>query len=49
MQIVTFASIEIGSYEVGMKILELSQKNGMKEIDDIRYLYENDTRFLSQF
>ena len=37
MQIVTFASIEIGSYEVGMKILELSQKNGMKEIDDIRY------------
>ena len=33
MQIITFASIEISSYEVGMKILELSSKNGMKEID----------------
>lgn len=37
MQIVTFASIEISSYEVGMKILELSSKYGMKEIDSIRY------------
>ena len=37
MQIITFASIEISSYEVGMKILELSSKNGMKEIDYIRH------------
>ncbi len=37
MQIVTFAAIEIGSYEVGMKILELSSKYGMKEIDYIRH------------
>lgn len=37
MQIVTFASIEIGSYEVGMKILELSRKYGMREIDYIRH------------
>ena len=35
MQIITFASIEISSYEVGMKILELSTKYGMKEIDYI--------------
>ena len=37
MQIVTFAAIEIGSYEVSMKILELSSKYGMKEIDYIRH------------
>ena len=37
MQIITFAAIEISSYEVGMKILELSSKNGMKEIDYIRH------------
>lgn len=37
MQIITFASIEIGSYEVGMKILELSQKNGIRQIDYIRH------------
>ncbi len=37
MQIITFASIEISSYEVGMKILELSTKYGMKEIDYIRH------------
>ena len=37
MQVITFASIEISSYEVGMKILELSSKNGIKEIDYIRH------------
>ena len=37
MQIVTFAAIEIGSYEVSMKILELSSKYGMKEINYIRH------------
>ena len=37
MQIVTFAAIEIGSYEVSMKILELSAKYGMKEVDYIRH------------
>ena len=30
MQITTFAGIDIGSYEVGMKIFELSAKYGMK-------------------
>lgn len=37
MQIITFAAIDIGSYEVGMKIMELSSKNGIREIDHIRH------------
>jgi exopolyphosphatase/guanosine-5'-triphosphate,3'-diphosphate pyrophosphatase len=37
MQIITFAAIDIGSYEVGMKIMELSPKNGIKEIDYVRH------------
>lgn len=37
MQIVTFAGIDVGSYEVGMKIFELSAKYGMKEITYIRH------------
>ena len=32
MQITTFAGVDIGSYEVGMKIFELSSKYGMREI-----------------
>lgn len=32
-----FAAIDVGSYEIGMKIFELSQKNGVKEIDFIRH------------
>ncbi len=37
MQIVTFAGIDIGSYEVGMKIFELSSKYGMKELTYVRH------------
>lgn len=37
MQITTFAAIDIGSYEVGMKIFELSSGKGIREIDHIRY------------
>ncbi len=37
MQIITFAAIDIGSYEVGMKILELVPKSGIREIDYIRH------------
>ena len=33
----TFAAIDIGSYELEMKIYELSSKKGMKQIDDIRH------------
>ncbi len=40
VQITTFAGIDIGSYEVGMKIFELSSRKGMKEIDYVRYNIE---------
>lgn len=40
MQIKTFAAIDIGSYEVEMKIFELSSTIGMREIDCIRYRLE---------
>ncbi len=33
----TFAAIDVGSYELAMKIFEFSGKNGMKEIDHIRH------------
>ena len=35
-----FAAIDVGSYEVGMKIVEFSKKKGMKEIDYIRHRIE---------
>lgn len=37
MAVTTFAAIDIGSYELEMKIYEMSGRNGMKQIDDIRY------------
>jgi len=37
MQMVTFAGIDIGSYEVGMKIFELSPKFGMRELTYVRH------------
>jgi len=40
MHITTFAAIDIGSYEVGMKIFELTPKFGMKQIDFIRHRIE---------
>lgn len=36
MAVRTFAAIDVGSYELGMKIFEYTAKNGMKEIDYIR-------------
>lgn len=38
--VTTFVAIEIGSYEISMKVFELSKKNGMKEIDYIRHRIE---------
>lgn len=32
-----FAAIDLGSYELGMKIYEISAQNGMNEIDHIRH------------
>ncbi|BFL46770.1 exopolyphosphatase [Lactonifactor longoviformis] len=36
MAITTFAAVDIGSYDISMKIYELSKKYGMHEIDEIR-------------
>ena len=36
MKICTFAAAYIGSYEVSLKIFEISAKRGIKEIDHIR-------------
>ncbi len=36
----TFAAIDIGSYEVSMKIFELSKKIGLKALNDVRYRLE---------
>lgn len=36
----TFAAIDVGSYELAMKIYEISNKNGIKEIDHIRHRIE---------
>ena len=33
----TFAAIDVGSYELAMKVFEISAKNGLKEIDHIRH------------
>ena len=33
----TFAAIDVGSYELGMKIFEISSRNGLREIDHIRH------------
>ncbi len=33
----TFASIDVGSYELGMKIFEFNSKGRMREIDHVRY------------
>ncbi|MCI8996097.1 MAG: HD domain-containing protein [Lachnospiraceae bacterium] len=40
MQITVFAGIDIGSYEVGMKIFELSSRRGMRQLDHVRYNLE---------
>lgn len=40
MAVMTFAAIDIGSYEVSMKIFELSKKFGFRELNDVRYSLE---------
>ncbi|MBP3603194.1 MAG: HD domain-containing protein [Lachnospiraceae bacterium] len=37
MAVKTFAAIDVGSYELSMKIFEVAKNHGMKEIDHIRY------------
>ena len=40
MAMTNFAAIDVGSYEVSMKIFELSRKIGFRELNDIRYRLE---------
>ena len=37
MEVRTFAAIDVGSYELAMKIFEISKKNKLREIDHIRH------------
>ena len=37
MAVKTFAAIDVGSYELAMKIFEVSKVRGMNEIDHIRH------------
>ena len=37
MSVKTFAAIDVGSYELSMKIFEVSKARGMREIDHIRH------------
>ena len=32
-----FAAIDVGSYEISLKIFELSMKNGVRELDHVRH------------
>lgn len=47
MAVKTFAAIDIGSYELSMKIFEVSRAKGMKEIDHIRYSIDMGTETYS--
>lgn len=40
MAVTLFAAIDVGSYEVEMKIFEFTARRGMKEIDQLRYRIE---------
>ncbi|MCD8155247.1 MAG: HD domain-containing protein [Clostridiales bacterium] len=37
MAVTTFAAIDIGSYEISMKVFEMAKKNGFRELNDVRY------------
>lgn len=37
MALKTFAAIDVGSFELAMKIFEISPRAGLREIDDIRH------------
>ena len=40
MAVMTFAAIDIGSYEVSMKIFEMSKRIGFRELNDVSYSLE---------
>ena len=41
MALKTFAAIDVGSFELAMKIFEISPRVGLKEIDDIILHFPN--------
>ena len=43
-----FAAIDVGSYELSMKIFEFTEKNGMREIDHIRHKLDLEARPIPQ-
>ncbi len=47
MAVKTFAAIDVGSYELSMKIFEVSKVKGMKEIDHIRHSIDMGTESYS--
>ncbi|MDO4302459.1 MAG: HD domain-containing protein [Bacillota bacterium] len=47
MAVKTFAAIDVGSYELSMKIFEVSKARGMKEIDHIRHSIDMGTESYS--
>ena len=40
MAVTTFAAIDVGSYDISMKIFELSRKVGFRELNDVRFRLE---------
>ena len=40
MAVTTFAAIDVGSYDISMKIFELSRKGGFRELNDVRFRLE---------
>ena len=40
MSVTTFAAISIGSYEIELKIFEISPKTGIREMDRISHVIE---------
>ena len=47
MSATVFAAIDIGSYEIGMKIFEISKKPGLHVVNDVRYPLELGTESFS--
>ena len=47
MSVKTFAAIDVGSYELSMKIFEVSKARGMREIDHVRHSIDMGTQTYS--
>ena len=49
MSVKTFAAIDVGSFELTMKIFDFSGKNTMREIDCIRQRIDLEIGYLCQW